>query len=48
MMFQYMGRWFEIQRYFAIFEFGHNCGTAEYELRPDGIVTVNNTAYSLL
>lgn len=41
--FQYFGLWYEQQRYFAAFELGLSCVTAEYSLLPDGNVKVNNT-----
>lgn len=47
-VFQYMGRWYEMERYFAIFEFGQKCGTAEYELKEDGLVRVNNTGFNVM
>ncbi|XP_013385924.1 apolipoprotein D [Lingula anatina] len=40
---QYVGVWYEYQRYFAVFEFGLKCGRAEYTLKDDGHILVNNT-----
>jgi len=42
---RYMGKWYEQQRFFAIFEIGTNCVTAEYTLEDTGAVKVNNTGY---
>ncbi|KAK3859647.1 hypothetical protein Pcinc_034260 [Petrolisthes cinctipes] len=38
----YLGRWYEIQRYFAPFQQG-DCVTADYQLFPNGSVSVINT-----
>jgi apolipoprotein D and lipocalin family protein len=40
---RYLGKWYEMARYEAGFE--QDCGgaTAEYALRPDGLVSVTNT-----
>ncbi|XP_055339118.1 apolipoprotein D-like [Paramacrobiotus metropolitanus] len=40
---QYLGRWYEQQRYFTIFEIGLDCVAANYSLRAEGDVKVNNT-----
>ena len=40
---RYLGRWYEIGRYDAIFETGCEGVTAEYSLRPDGLIQVVNT-----
>ncbi|XP_055329869.1 apolipoprotein D-like [Paramacrobiotus metropolitanus] len=40
---QYLGRWYEQQRYFTIFEIGLDRVTANYSIRSDGDVKVNNT-----
>ncbi|XP_052239162.1 apolipoprotein D-like isoform X2 [Dreissena polymorpha] len=45
---QYMGKWFEERRFFAIFEAGMTCVSAEYTLQDDGSVKVNNTGYRWL
>ncbi|GAU92376.1 ApoD2 [Ramazzottius varieornatus] len=39
---QYVGKWYEQYRYFAAFEIGLKCVTAEYSPLPDGTVQVNN------
>lgn len=39
----YLGRWYELARYDMIFERGCEGVTAEYSLRPDGMVRVLNT-----
>ena len=42
-----MGRWFEIERYFPIvFELGVNCGQANYELKDNQHVRVENKGYN--
>lgn len=40
---RYLGRWYEIARYDAIFERGCEAATAEYSLQPDGLIRVVNT-----
>ncbi|XP_044765369.1 uncharacterized protein LOC123321703 [Coccinella septempunctata] len=45
---KYLGKWYEAERYFAIFQFGGRCVTAEYSLNSDGTVTVNNKQTSSL
>ncbi|MET4636534.1 apolipoprotein D and lipocalin family protein [Kaistia defluvii] len=40
---RYLGRWFELGRYENGFERGCEAVTAEYSLRPDGLVKVLNT-----
>lgn len=40
---QYLGRWFELGRYDNSFERGCEAVTAEYSLRPDGLIRVLNT-----
>ncbi|XP_056645346.1 apolipoprotein D-like [Diorhabda sublineata] len=39
---RYLGKWFEMERYFAIFELGGKCVTAEYSLHDNGTVHVRN------
>ena len=43
--FQYTGKWYEFENYFAVFQAGGRCVTADYTLRVDNTVIVNNTAY---
>lgn len=31
-LFQYVGKWYEAERYFAVFQFGGKCVTATYKL----------------
>ncbi|XP_067010636.2 apolipoprotein D [Anabrus simplex] len=38
----YLGKWYEQQRYFAIFELGAHCVTATYTDEGNGVVGVNN------
>jgi Bacterial lipocalin len=45
---QYLGLWYEQLRYFAIFEAGGICVTAEYTDQGEGVVGVNNTEYNSL
>jgi apolipoprotein D and lipocalin family protein len=40
---RYLGRWHEIARYDASFERGCEAATAEYALRPDGLISVVNS-----
>jgi apolipoprotein D and lipocalin family protein len=40
---RYLGLWYEIARYDASFERGCEAATAEYALRPDGLIRVLNT-----
>jgi len=40
---RYLGRWFEMARYEASFERGCEAATAEYALRPDGLIAVVNS-----
>ncbi|XP_052810723.1 apolipoprotein D-like [Mya arenaria] len=42
---RYMGPWYEQKRYFAVFEAGMECVSAEYTLETGGVVKVNNTGY---
>ena len=42
---QYMGRWYEYERYFTVFEIGSKCVSADYTLQSDNSVKVNNTGY---
>jgi apolipoprotein D and lipocalin family protein len=39
---RYLGRWFEIQSYPAIFQLGGSCTEANYGLNPNGTVSVVN------
>ncbi|XP_060594889.1 apolipoprotein D-like [Ruditapes philippinarum] len=43
---KYIGKWYEMERFFASFEAFHDCVTANYTLQPGGVVKVNNTGYS--
>jgi len=44
----YLGKWYEAERYFAIFEFAGKCVTANYSLDKDGNVNVVNRQISSL
>ena len=46
--FQYIGKWYEAERYFAFFEFGGKCVTATYSLNDNGTVSVVNRQISSL
>lgn len=39
---RYLGRWFEIKSYPAIFQLGGTCTEANYGLNPNGTVSVVN------
>ncbi|XP_044746730.1 apolipoprotein D-like [Coccinella septempunctata] len=39
---KYLGTWYEEEKYFAIFELGGKCNSAEYSLNENGTVSVNN------
>lgn len=41
---EYLGLWYEIRSYPAIFQIGGACTQAEYALNPNGTVQVNNTS----
>ena len=43
-----MGKWYEVKRYFAIFEFLSDCVSANYTLQKDGTVLVKNIGYNRL
>ncbi|XP_049949697.1 apolipoprotein D-like isoform X2 [Schistocerca serialis cubense] len=45
---RYLGKWYEQERYFAVFELGGNCVTAEYTDEGNGVVGVNNTMTNLV
>ena len=46
---QYLGKWYEIRRYYPIFfELGLKCGVAEYALKDDGNIEVKNTGTNRL
>ena len=42
---RFLGRWYEIARFDHRFERGMECVTAEYAMRPDGMVAVTNSGY---
>ncbi|XP_042878650.1 apolipoprotein D-like [Penaeus japonicus] len=44
----YLGKWYEIEKYFAIFELGGKCITAEYSLLPNGGIKVVNTQTNVI
>ncbi|KAJ8984293.1 hypothetical protein NQ317_009777 [Molorchus minor] len=46
--FGYLGKWYEAERYFALFEFGGKCVTAEYEVDSNGAVNIANQQISAL
>merc|ERR1712168_717510 len=44
----YLGKWYEVQKYFAIFELGGKCVTAEYSLKDANTVKVLNSQVNIL
>jgi len=47
-LFQYLGEWYEVERYFAWFEFGGKCVTANYSLNEDSSMKIINKQISSL
>lgn len=47
-VFQYLGKWYEIEKYFAVFEFGGRCVTANYSLGEDNTIKIFNKQISAL
>lgn len=45
---RYLGKWYEAQKYFFLFEFGGKCITADYVLKDNGIIGVINKQISIL
>ncbi|XP_045447234.1 apolipoprotein D-like [Melitaea cinxia] len=43
---RYLGKWYEIEKYFAAFELGGKCITAEYGLKDNGVISVVNKQLS--
>ncbi|KAG5894325.1 hypothetical protein JTB14_004369 [Gonioctena quinquepunctata] len=43
---RYSGKWYEAERYFAVFEFGGKCVTADYEIDSNDTVNVVNQQIS--
>lgn len=39
---QFLGKWFEVERYFTVTEVVSKCISADYERRADGNIYVNN------
>uniref|UniRef100_A0A182QXM1 Apolipoprotein D n=1 Tax=Anopheles farauti TaxID=69004 RepID=A0A182QXM1_9DIPT len=44
---QYLGKWYEMQRYESEFELNFDCVQVRYSLNEDGSVEVSNSAYNL-
>jgi len=42
---RYLGRWYELARYDMAFERGCEAVTADYSLRPDGLIKVVNSCH---
>ena len=42
---QYLGGWYEMYRFPAVFESGQICNTANYTLKADGHIKVDNQGY---
>ncbi|XP_017770322.1 PREDICTED: uncharacterized protein LOC108558043 [Nicrophorus vespilloides] len=45
---KYAGKWFEAERYFALFEFGGKCITGDYHIKKNGDITIINHQTSAL
>ncbi|XP_029162001.1 LOW QUALITY PROTEIN: uncharacterized protein LOC114933539 [Nylanderia fulva] len=45
---KYLGKWYEVERYFAWFEFGGKCVTANYSLNMNNTVKITNRQISSL
>ncbi|XP_061385933.1 apolipoprotein D-like isoform X2 [Danaus plexippus] len=45
---RYLGKWYEAEKYFAAFELGGTCITANYKLKDNGAISVVNEQFSLL
>jgi len=43
----YLGDWYEIEKFPAIFEFGQTCAKAHYDLMDDGHLNITNTGKGL-
>ncbi|XP_015523949.1 apolipoprotein D-like [Neodiprion pinetum] len=43
---RYMGKWYEAEKYFALFQFGGKCVTANYALSENGSVKIRNSQIS--
>ena len=43
----YLGTWYEVYKFKANFENNQKCIQANYQLKPDGHIRVNNTGVSL-
>ncbi|CAG4983785.1 unnamed protein product [Colias eurytheme] len=39
---RYLGKWYEVEKYFAIFELGGKCITATYSEKDNGAIAVHN------
>ncbi len=44
---RYLGKWYEVERFPFRIEDGLKCITAEYTLKSDGTVRVNNTGIEM-
>ncbi|XP_014481899.1 PREDICTED: apolipoprotein D-like [Dinoponera quadriceps] len=45
---RYSGKWYEVERYFALFEFGGKCVTATYNMSENGSIKILNKQISAL
>ncbi|XP_076663722.1 uncharacterized protein LOC143366491 [Andrena cerasifolii] len=45
---RYIGKWYEVERYFAVFEFGGKCVTANYSQDESGSIKILNKQISAL
>ena len=44
-IFQYIGDWYEVYKFYASFENGQACARAHYELKPDGHILIVNSGF---
>jgi lipocalin len=44
---QYVGKWYEIRKYFTFYEVGLNCSRTNYTLLSDGKLRINNSATAM-
>nr|XP_012144193.1 PREDICTED: apolipoprotein D-like isoform X1 [Megachile rotundata] len=45
---KYAGKWYEVERYFAVFEFGGKCVTATYTMNDNGTIGILNKQISAI
>lgn len=42
---QFMGKWFEIAKYPNVIEMGQDCITSDFELNPNGTVSISHWGF---